>query len=41
MIKKEGEIIHEDAKGRYAVVATTRPETIMGDRPFRLRPRGY
>ena len=28
----EGEIIHTDEKGRrYAVVATTRPETIMGD----------
>ena len=27
----EGNIIHKDAKGYYAVVATTRPETIMGD----------
>ena len=28
----EGEVVHRDASGkRYAVVATTRPETIMGD----------
>ncbi len=27
----EGNVIHKDAKGYYAVVATTRPETIMGD----------
>ena len=28
----EGEVLHQDADGRYyAVVATTRPETIMGD----------
>ena len=35
---KEGEIIHEDAKGRYAVVATTRPETIMGDTAMCINP---
>ena len=27
----EGNVIHKDEKGYYAVVATTRPETIMGD----------
>ena len=27
---ESGNIIHKDAKGYYAVVATTRPETIMG-----------
>lgn len=27
---QEGEVLHRDAKGYYAVVATTRPETIMG-----------
>ena len=35
---KEGEIIHQDAKGRYAVVATTRPETIMGDVAMCINP---
>ena len=35
---KEGEVIHEDAKGRYAVVATTRPETIMGDTAMCINP---
>jgi valyl-tRNA synthetase len=35
---KEGEIIHKDAKGRYAVVATTRPETIMGDTAMCINP---
>ncbi len=35
---EEGEIIHEDAKGRYAVVATTRPETIMGDVAMCINP---
>ena len=34
----EGEVIHEDAKGRYAVVATTRPETIMGDVAMCINP---
>lgn len=36
---EEGEIIHEDAKGRYAVVATTRPETIMGDVAMCINPK--
>ena len=35
---EEGEVIHEDAKGRYAVVATTRPETIMGDVAMCINP---
>ena len=35
----EGEVIHQDAKGRYAVVATTRPETIMGDTAMCINPK--
>ncbi len=35
----EGEIVHRDAKGRYAVVATTRPETIMGDTAMCINPK--
>ena len=35
----EGEIVHRDAKGRYAVVATTRPETIMGDTAICINPK--
>lgn len=31
-------IIHQDAKGYYAVVATTRPETIMGDSAMCINP---
>ena len=35
----EGEIIHTDEQGRrYAVVATTRPETIMGDTAMCINP---
>ena len=35
----EGEIVHSDAQGRrYAVVATTRPETIMGDTAMCINP---
>ena len=35
----EGEIVHRDALGRrYAVVATTRPETIMGDTAMCINP---
>ena len=34
-----GEVIHQDAKGRYAVVATTRPETIMGDTAMCINPK--
>ncbi len=35
----EGEVVHRDAKGRYAVVATTRPETIMGDSAMCINPK--
>ena len=35
----EGETIHSDEKGRYAVVATTRPETIMGDTAMCINPK--
>ena len=34
-----GNIIHQDAKGYYAVVATTRPETIMGDTAMCINPK--
>ena len=35
----EGEVVHCDAEGRrYAVVATTRPETIMGDTAMCINP---
>ncbi|MBQ2339884.1 MAG: valine--tRNA ligase, partial [Bacteroidaceae bacterium] len=34
----EGEVIHKDEKGYYAVVATTRPETIMGDTAMCINP---
>ena len=37
--RAEGEIVHRDAQGRrYAVVATTRPETIMGDTAMCINP---
>ena len=37
---KEGEVIHVDEHGRrYAVVATTRPETIMGDTAMCINPK--
>lgn len=36
----EGEVIHTDENGRrYAVVATTRPETIMGDTAMCINPK--
>ncbi len=36
----EGEVVHRDADGRrYAVVATTRPETIMGDTAMCINPK--
>ncbi|MBQ7162674.1 MAG: valine--tRNA ligase [Bacteroidales bacterium] len=34
----EGEVVHRDDKGYYAVVATTRPETIMGDTAMCINP---
>ena len=39
ILEKEGNIIHRDAKGYYAVVATTRPETIMGDTAMCINPK--
>ena len=36
----EKEVVHRDAQGRrYAVVATTRPETIMGDTAMCINPK--
>lgn len=35
---EEGELIHKDEQGYYAVVATTRPETIMGDTAMCINP---
>ncbi|MDM8307664.1 valine--tRNA ligase [Phocaeicola barnesiae] len=35
----EGEVVHRDEQGRrYAIVATTRPETIMGDTAMCINP---
>ncbi|MCF0198268.1 MAG: valine--tRNA ligase [Bacteroidaceae bacterium] len=34
----EGNVVHKDEKGYYAVVATTRPETIMGDVAVCINP---
>ncbi len=37
---EEGEVLHQDEQGRYyAVVATTRPETIMGDTAMCINPK--
>ena len=38
-LENEGNIIHKDGKGYYAVVATTRPETIMGDTAMCINPK--
>ena len=35
----EGNVVHKDEKGYYAVVATTRPETIMGDTAMCINPK--
>ena len=35
----DGNVIHKDEKGYYAVVATTRPETIMGDTAMCINPK--
>lgn len=36
----EGSVVHTDAQGRhYALVATTRPETIMGDTAMCINPK--
>ena len=37
-IAGEGNVVHKDEKGYYAVVATTRPETIMGDVAMCINP---
>jgi valyl-tRNA synthetase len=34
----EGCVVHRDEQGYYAVVATTRPETIMGDTAMCINP---
>ena len=34
----DGNVMHKDEKGYYAVVATTRPETIMGDTAMCINP---
>ena len=36
---EEGNVMHKDDKGYYAVVATTRPETIMGDSAMCINPK--
>ena len=36
---QDGNVIHKDEKGYYAVVATTRPETIMGDTAMCINPK--
>ena len=38
-LENQGNIIHRDEKGFYAVVATTRPETIMGDTAMCINPK--
>ena len=38
-VSGEGNVIHKDEKGYYAVVATTRPETIMGDTAMCINPK--
>ena len=35
----DGNVVHHDARGYYAVVATTRPETIMGDVAMCINPK--
>ena len=36
---EEGEVVHKDEKGYFAIVATTRPETIMGDTAMCINPK--
>ena len=38
-LEKDGNVIHRDERGYYAVVATTRPETIMGDTAMCINPK--
>ena len=37
-VAEEGNVVHKDERGYYAVVATTRPETIMGDVAMCINP---
>ena len=40
VVTEEGNVVHKDENGRYyAVVATTRPETIMGDTAMCINPK--
>ena len=40
VVTEEGNVVHRDSDGRYyAVVATTRPETIMGDTAMCINPK--
>ena len=38
-LEADGNVVHKDEKGYYAVVATTRPETIMGDTAMCINPK--
>ena len=38
-LEAAGNVIHHDDRGYYAVVATTRPETIMGDTAMCINPK--
>ena len=38
-VAEEGNVVHKDERGYYAVVATTRPETIMGDVAMCINPK--
>ena len=38
-LQADGNVVHKDEKGYYAVVATTRPETIMGDTAMCINPK--
>ena len=38
-LENQGNVIHKDDKGYFAVVATTRPETIMGDTAMCINPK--
>ena len=38
-LEQDGNVIHRDERGYYAVVATTRPETIMGDTAMCINPK--
>ncbi len=38
-LEQAGNVIHKDDHGYYAVVATTRPETIMGDTAMCINPK--